>query len=285
MRGVGIAIVAVVTALAMPVWGKSGEDGPPVTENMSARKVLDGVILGIARQGEDTVGMVFDGLTALWAEDSTQRDALLVALLDYQVGGPHGGLLAEMITARGKAILPLLTARLQAEPKCEDEFLDGCRPRAERDPLIEEIAAAIDLGEVLCVDVEKCLVRSARSMVSPPFRGILDATLKGDRPITDMAEEIRTLGLAHDRQGLADLLDYQLGPAADALVDEQVTRLGAGMIGELDHAYTAPLVCHPAYTGVCAVDEAARRQRIERLLAAVKSGEVICAEGTGCTEE
>ena len=124
--------------------------------------------------------------------------------------GVGGDYLAEMITARGRAMLPILKARLRAPPACEEEFLDGCRTREERDPLIQELIEAIDIGEVLCIDIEKCLVRTARSMASPPFRRVLNIVAKSDKPITGAikgtAETANTVvgSLAGDEKSLAD---------------------------------------------------------------------------------
>ena len=283
-----VALFAGVVFLAVsvsPAFAKLGDDTAPVSGNVSARKVLLGTIQGLAKQGNETIGMVAEGLTGLWDEDSPERDNILIALLDYQVRGVSGEFLAEMITARGRAILPILKARLQDPPACEEEFLDGCRTRDERDPLIEELIVAIDIGEVLCIDIEKCLVRTARSMASPPFRHVLNVVVKSDTPITDAIEgsadtaDTVVGSLAGDEKSLADLLDYDLGPTMDGLVDKEITRLGDDAVGELDKAFLAPLLCHPLYANICAVSQEARNKRIKRLTGAMENGEIICPEG------
>lgn len=285
----GMAVLAVVSS---PALARGDDDLAPVTVNLSARKVLLGVVQGLAKQGDETIGMVVGGLTGLWREDSPERDGILVALLDYQLRGIGSEYLAEMISARGRAILPILKARLKAPPACEEEFLDGCSTRDERDPLILELIEAINIGEVLCIDIEKCLVRTARSMASPPFRRVLNIVAKSDRPITDAikgtAETANTVvgSLAGDEKSLSDLLDYDLGSTMDGLVDREITKLGGEVIDELDKALLAPLVCHPLYATICIVSQETRTRRIKRLLGAIASGEIICGEdGANCVEE
>jgi hypothetical protein len=287
-----LAGMAFLIAVAFPAFAHKDDDTAPVSGNLNARKVLLGAVKGLANQGNETIGMVAEGLTGLWEEDSPERDNILIALLDYQVRGVSGEFLAEMITARGRAILPILKARLDDPPACEEEFLDGCRTRDERDPLIEELIEAIDIGEVLCIDIEKCLVRTARSMASPPFRHVLNVVVKSDKPITGAiegtADTANTVvgSLAGDEKSLADLLDYNLGPTMDGLVDKEISRLGEDAVGELDKAFLAPLVCHPLYTNICVVNQEARNKRIERLKGAIVSGEIICPEGEAdCAKE
>lgn len=52
-----------------------------------------------------------------------------------------------------------------------------------------------------------------------------------------------------------------------------------GMVGELDKAFLAPLVCRPLYKNICVVSQEARNKRIKRLTGAIEGGEVICPEG------
>lgn len=287
-----VAVLAVLIAMPLAAAAHKDDDTAPVSGNVNARKVLLGAVKGLANQGNEAIGMVAEGLAGLWEEDSPERDNILIALLDYQVRGVSGEYLAEMITARGRAILPILKARLQDPPACEEEFLDGCRSREERDPLVEELIVAIDIGEVLCIDVEKCLVRTARSMASPPFRHVLNVVVKSDKPITGAIEGTADTAnsvigsLAGDEKSLADLLDYDLGPVMDGLVDREITRLGEDAVGGLDKALLAPLVCHPLYANICVVKREARNKRIERLLGAIASGEIACPEGeTNCVKE
>lgn len=287
-----IAALAVLTAMAAPAAAHKDDDTAPVSGNLNARKVLIGAVKGLASQGNETIGMVAEGLTGLWEEDSPERDNLLIALLDYQVRGISGEFLAEMITARGRAILPILKARLADPPACEEEFLDGCRSREERDPLIKELIVAIDIGEVLCIDIEKCLVRTARSMASPPFRHALNVVVTSDKPITGAIEGTADTAnsvvgsLAGDEKSLADLLDYNLGPTMDGLVDREISRLGDDAVDELDKAFLAPLVCHPLYANICAASKESRNNRIKRLKGAIANGEILCPEGEAdCVKE
>lgn len=285
----GMAILAVVSSPALAL---KEQETAPVSGNLNARKVLLGAVKGLARQGDATIGMAVEGLTGLWREDSPERDSILVSLLDYHVRGVGGDYLAEMITARGRAILPILQARLRTPPACEEEFLDGCITRDERDPLILELIEAINIGEVLCLDIEKCLVRTARSMASPPFRRVLNIVSKSDKPITDAikgtAETANTVvgSLAGDEKSLADLLDYDLGSTLDGLVDREITKLGEEVVDELDKALLAPLVCHPLYANICIVSQEARTRRIKELLGAIASGAIVCGEsGENCVAE
>lgn len=285
----GMAVLAVVS---FPAMAHKDDDTAPVSGNLNARKVLLGAVQGLAKQGDETIGMVVEGLTGLWREDSPERDFILVSLLDYQLRGVESAYLAEMISARGRAILPILEARLKTPPACEEEFLDGCRTREDRDPLIEELIEAINIGEVLCIDIEKCLVRTARSMASPPFRRLLNIVAKSDTPITDAIKGTAETAsavvgtLAGDEKSLADLLDYDLGPEVDRLVDKELTRLGEDVVDELDKVLLAPLVCHPLYANICVVSQEARTRRVKGLLGAIESGEIICGEdGEACVEE
>lgn len=287
-----IAALAVLAGMAAPAAAHKDDDIAPVSGNLNARKVLIGAVKGLAKQGNETIGMVAEGLAGLWEEDSPERDNILIALLDYQVRGVSGEFLAEMITARGRAILPILKARLADPPACEEEFLEGCRSREERDPLIEELIVAIDIGEILCIDIEKCLVRTARSMASAPFRHVLNIVVESDKPITGTIEGTAytantVIGsLAGDEKSLADFLDYNLGPTMDGLVDREISRLGENAVDELDKAFLAPLVCHPLYANICAVNKEARNNRIRRLKGAIASGEIICPEGEkNCAKE
>ena len=72
----------------------------------------------------------------------------------------------------------------------------------------------------------------------------------------------------------------------DRLVDKEITKLGEEVVDELDKALLAPLVCHPLYANICVVSQEARTRRIEGLLDAIVSEEIVCGEGgEACAEE
>jgi hypothetical protein len=102
--------------------------------------------------GPDIINSLYD-----IEQKSSNSDKIYVALIDYHLGAGGTECLDELITKRGKRVLPLLKT-MQGEPiACEPKYEARCIKSIEhRNAHISELINAVNRGIVLCPDYENC---------------------------------------------------------------------------------------------------------------------------------
>jgi hypothetical protein len=87
------------------------------------------------------------------AEKSQNPDQALISLLDYYIGAAAGEVLPELITKRGKAMMPLLLSKKRRPLECAPQYIEFCAKDVEfRNNEIDAMIEAINEGRVLCAD-------------------------------------------------------------------------------------------------------------------------------------
>jgi hypothetical protein len=74
------------------------------------------------------------------------------------------------------------------------------------------------------------------------------------------------------------LLDYYLGSAGGAVLDELITRGGTRMLPLLQDKQNQPVACDDRWRSICVTDRQRRDARIERLASAIEKGVLLCVE-------
>jgi hypothetical protein len=90
------------------------------------------------------------------AERSQNPDQALISLLDYYIGAGAAEVLPELITKRGKAILPLLLEKKRRPLECAPQYIEFCAKDVKfRNSEIDTMIEAINEGRVLCADCDE----------------------------------------------------------------------------------------------------------------------------------
>jgi hypothetical protein len=116
---------------------------------------------------------------------------------------------------------------------------------------------------------------STRTVLSKPHGGEL----------LDEVDAVDKLGRAGDAT-LVELLDYYIGSGPTVLLDEAITRRGKRMIGPLSQARKRTPRCLQEFMASC-LDRTPemlrlRRERLGKLIEAIRHGKVLCAEDDNC---
>lgn len=89
--------------------------------------------------------------------NTSNADQIYVDLTDYDLGAGGGECLAELITKRGKRIIPLLEKKMKQPLFCPPKYKSRCISSIElRNREISDFIAAINKGIVLCPDYNDC---------------------------------------------------------------------------------------------------------------------------------
>jgi hypothetical protein len=87
----------------------------------------------------------------------SQPDKSFIALTDYYIGAAGGECLDELITKRGKRMLPLLMEKRKRPLDCLPKYQSLCvETVSDRNDRINELIKAIKNGVVLCVEYDNC---------------------------------------------------------------------------------------------------------------------------------
>jgi hypothetical protein len=90
------------------------------------------------------------------AERSENPDQALISLLDYYIGAGAAEVLPELITKRGKPMLPLLFEKKRQPLECAPQYIEFCAKDVKfRNSEIDTMIKAINEGRVLCADCDE----------------------------------------------------------------------------------------------------------------------------------
>jgi hypothetical protein len=109
--------------------------------------VLDAVLNTRSGQEPATIDRLYD-----LNEKSVDAATQLVHLLDYNIGEGPSEILDEMITEKGKSVLPLLYQKKKMPVDCFKKYQSLCIDKKTRNEDIEALIAAIKEGRVLRVE-------------------------------------------------------------------------------------------------------------------------------------
>jgi hypothetical protein len=116
------------------------------------------------------------------------------------------------------------------------------------------------------------------------FYALLEETAKGDESGShpmDKLFDLRREGKDLDNQYVA-LLDYRLGSASSAILEEFISKRGATVLPLLRQKVGTPLLCDSRYSKICMPSIAERDRRIAYLIDALERGKVLCADESDC---
>ena len=102
---------------------------------------------------------------------SVNKAASLVILTNYYLGSAGGEVLGQLITQKGKAILPMLKKEANAPIACIIKYFSACRKDvANKVEVLNSYIDAIERGVVLCPDLNDCPAPN-QSLNSTPKSG------------------------------------------------------------------------------------------------------------------
>ncbi len=88
---------------------------------------------------------------------SKNADEIYVDLTDYYLGAGGGECLSELITKRGKRMIPILKDKRMRPVNCFPVYKSRCVSSIkQRNEKIDEFVKAIECGIVLCPDFNNC---------------------------------------------------------------------------------------------------------------------------------
>jgi hypothetical protein len=81
---------------------------------------------------------------------------------------------------------------------------------------------------------------------------------------------------------LVGLLDYYLGSAGSAVLNELITKNGDRMLPALRSRIGMPVECLEPYRRICITDVVQRDSEIKMLIQSIESGVVLCVDENDC---
>jgi len=102
--------------------------------------------------GPDVINKLYD-----IEKSASKADQIYVDLMDYNLGVGSGECLAELITKRGKRMIPLLVKKKKSPLNCLSKYESRCRDDINyRNKEIDDYIKAINNGIVLCPEFDNC---------------------------------------------------------------------------------------------------------------------------------